>query len=173
MSVNRTIKENKVAVIRDDMKEAGLVVVLEQNGLNADQTLALRRAGYAEDVKMCVAKNSLVKIALKEAGLDGLDQYLKGPTMLAFSKDEVAAAKITANFAKDNKDSLKILAAAMNGQILDHSGAMALAALPSLDELRGKLVGLLQAPATKIAGVLQAPAGQLARVMAAKSKQAA
>jgi large subunit ribosomal protein L10 len=172
MSVNRTLKEDKVASYTEAMEGAGLVVVLRQNSLNADQTLALRRAGHEQGVAILVAKNSLVKIALKEAGLEGLDPYMQGQTMLAFSEDAVTAAKVAANFAKENKDGLILMAAAMNGQILDQQGAMALATLPSLDELRGKLIGLLQAPATKVAGVLQAPAGQLARVMAAKAKAA-
>lgn len=172
MSVNRTLKEGKVASYTEAMEGAELVVVLKQNSLNADQTLALRRAGHEQGVTILVAKNSLVKIALKEAGLEGLDPYMQGQTMLAFSEDAVTAAKVAANFAKENKDGLILMAAAMNGQILDQQGAMALATLPSLDELRGKLIGLLQAPATKVAGVLQAPAGQLARVMAAKAKAA-
>jgi len=171
ISDNRKGKEKKVAALKD-VAEAQLVVVVESKGLNADQTLALRRAMRAAGVTMKVEKNTLVKRAIKNTVLEGLDPFMKGPTALAYSKDPVAAAKVAAEFAKKS-DKFKILGASMGGQILDAKGAMALATLPSLDELRGKIVGLLLAPATKIAGVLQAPAGQLARVVSAHSKQAA
>jgi len=171
MNVNRKNKEQKIDGL-SGIKEAGLVVVVQQTGLTADQTLALRRSLRAAGVTMRVEKNTLVKLAIKDTALAGLEAYMKGPTALCYSKDPVTAAKVAAEFAKKN-DKFKLIAAAMGDQILDAKGAMALASLPSLDELRGKLVGLLVAPATKIAGVLQAPAGQLARVMSARSKQAA
>ncbi len=171
MSENRKKKEAKVGGL-SDLSEAGLVVVVEQQGLNADQTLALRRAMRAAGVTMKVEKNTLVKRAIKDTSLAGLEQFMKGPTALCYSQDPVAAAKVAAEFAKKN-DKFKLIGAAMGDQILDAKGAMALATLPSLDELRGKIVGLLVAPATKIAGVLQAPAGQIARVVSAHAKQAA
>ncbi len=171
MSENRKKKETKVGGL-GAVKEANLVVVVQQTGLTADQTLALRRAMRAAGVTMKVEKNTLVKLALKGTHLEGLEPFMKGPTALCYSKDPVAAAKVAAEFAKKN-DKFKLIAAALGEQILDAKGAMALASLPSLDELRGKLVGLLVAPATKIAGVVQAPAGQLARVLSARSKQAA
>ena len=174
MSENRRVKEEKVAAIGSEIKEAGLVVVVEQKGLDADQTLALRRSMRASGVKFKVEKNTLVKLAIKGTELEGLGEYLSGPTALAYSEDAVAAAKVAAEFAKDkaNKDKFKIIGAAMGGKIMDEKGAMQLATMPSLDESRGKLVGLVLAPATKIAGVVQAPAGQLARVISAKSKAA-
>ncbi|MDD5587104.1 MAG: 50S ribosomal protein L10 [Alphaproteobacteria bacterium] len=172
MSTNREAKEKLVDVLGKDVKDAGLLVIVQQNGLNASQTLELRRAMRAAGVTMKVGKNTLTRRAIKGTALEGLMPYLKGPTALAFSKDPVAAAKVAAEFAKKN-DKLKIVAAAMGNKILDAKGAMVLATLPSLDELRGKMIGLILAPATKIAGVLQAPAGQLARVMSARSKQAA
>jgi len=172
MSANREAKEKKVAALAESFKGANLMVVLQQFGLNADQTLELRRKMREAGVKLQVGKNTLVKRAIKGTRLEGLGKYLAGPTALAFSGDPVAAARIAAEFAKKN-DKLKIVAAAMSDQILDAKGTMALATLPSLDELRGKLIGLIMAPATRIAGVLQAPAGQLARVMAERGKQAA
>lgn len=172
MSENRKAKEGLVSTFGEDLKEAELVVVVQQNGLNADQTLALRRAMHAAGVTMKVAKNTLVKRAIADTALAGLEPFMKGPTALCYSRDPVTAAKIAAEFAKKN-DKLKIVAAAMGDQILDAKAALALASLPSLNELRGTIVGLLVAPATKIAGVLQAPAGQLARVLSARSKQAA
>jgi len=171
MSSNRKIKEQKVENL-SGLTEAGLVAVVEQTGLTASQTLELRRAMRAAGVVMKVEKNTLVKLAIEGTHLAGLVPFMKGPTALCYSKDPVAAAKVAAEFAKKNKK-FRLIGAALGDQILDEAGAMALATLPSLDELRGKLVGLLLAPATKIAGVLQAPAGQLARVMSAKSQQEA
>jgi large subunit ribosomal protein L10 len=171
ISDNRKGKEKKVDALKG-IKEAELVVVVHQEKLNADQTLALRRAARAAGVTLKVEKNTLVKLALKDTELAGLIPFMKGPTALAYSKDPVAAAKVAAEFAKKN-DTFKIIGASMGGKILAAKETMTLATLPSLDELRGKLVGLLLAPATKIAGVLQAPAGQLARVVSAHSKQAA
>ncbi|MDD3182350.1 MAG: 50S ribosomal protein L10 [Alphaproteobacteria bacterium] len=172
LSDNRKAKEQQVQAFEAEIKAAQLVVVLVQNGLDADQTLALRRAMRAAGVKLKVGKNTLVKLAIKDSVLAGLEPYMKGPTALAYSADPVAAAKVAAEFAKKN-DKLKLVAAVMGDQVLDAAGTMALATLPSLDELRGKLVGLLVAPATKIAGIVQAPAGQLARVISAYSKTAA
>ncbi len=172
MSANRAAKQKLVDALGAEIKDVGLLVVVQQNGLNADETLDLRRKMRAAGVTLKVGKNTLVKRAIKDTKLEGLAQFMKGPTALAFSKDPVAAAKVAAEFAKKN-EKLKIVGAVMGDQLLDAKGAMALATLPSLDELRGKLVGLLVAPATKIACVLQAPAGQLARVMGARAKQAA
>lgn len=172
MSENRKVKEQLVSAFGEEIKGAELVVVVQQNGLDADQTLTLRRAMRAAGVTMKVGKNTLVKRVIEGTSLAGLQPYMKGPTALCFSEDPVAAAKVAAEFAKKN-DKFKLVAAALGDQILDAKGAMALASLPSLNELRGKLVGLLVAPATKIACVVQAPAGQLARVLSARSKQAA
>jgi len=171
-SVNKAAKQKLIDALGGEVKGAELLVIVQQNGLNADETLDLRRKMRAAGVTYKVGKNTLVKRAIKGSKLEELTKFLKGPTALAFSKDPVAAAKIAAEFSKKN-DKLQIIAAAMGDQILDGKATKALASLPSLDELRGKIVGLLLAPATKIAGVLQAPAGQLARVMAARAKQAA
>ena len=171
LSANRVAKENKVSVFGEEVKEAGIVVVTQQLGLNADQTRNLRVAFHKEDVGFKVGKNTLMKLAIKGTKLAGLEQMLSGPTALAFSKDPIAAARVAVDFAKKN-DKLKIVGAVMGDQILNEAQTRTLASLPSLDVLRGKLIGLLMAPATKIAGVLQAPAGQLARVFAARAKQA-
>ena len=117
-----------------------------------------------------VAKNRLAKIALQGAEIGDIADLLKGPTCLAYSDDPIAAAKIAVEYAKGN-DKLVILGGAMGSSVLDADGVKALAALPSLDELRGKLVGLIQAPATKIAQIVQEPGGQLARVIHAKANQ--
>lgn len=172
MSANKAIKEQAVSGLSAEIAAAELVVVLQQNGLNADETLDFRRQMRAAGVSAKVGKNTLIKLAIKGTKIEALSGFLKGPTVLAYSKDPIAAAKAAAEFAKKN-EKLKIVGASMNGNLLDAKNTMALATLPSLNELRGKLVGLLVAPATRIAGVLQAPAGQLARVMAAKAKQSA
>jgi large subunit ribosomal protein L10 len=169
-SANRVEKEKAVTAIGGDVQDAGIVVVTQQLGLNADETRQLRVQFHKENVGYKVGKNTLVKLALKGTKLAGLEKMLRGPTALAYSKDPIAAAKVAVEFAKKN-DKLKIIGAAMGDQILSEAETKTLASLPSLDQLRGKIIGLLQAPATKIAGVLQAPAGQLARVFAARAKQ--
>jgi large subunit ribosomal protein L10 len=117
-----------------------------------------------------VAKNRLAVRALKGTPIEGIAHLFKGPTGIAVSDDPVAASKVAAAYAKDN-EKLVILGGSVGTTALDAAGVKALASLPSLDALRGKIVGLLQAPATKIAGVLQAPGGQLARVISAYSKK--
>ena len=172
LSANQAKKKDQVDDFGQDLQQAELVVVLQQSGLNADETLDMRRQMRAGGVSARVGKNTLVKLAIKGTKHEGISVLLKGPTLLAYSKDPIAAAKVAAEFAKKN-DKLKIVGAAMNGNILDAKNTLALATLPSLDELRGKIVGLLVAPATRIAGVLQAPAGQLARVLSARGRQEA
>ncbi|MFN9375858.1 MAG: 50S ribosomal protein L10, partial [Novosphingobium sp.] len=119
-----------------------------------------------------VSKNSLAKLAIVDTDYAGIGELLTGPVALGTSVDPVAAAKIIVEFAKTN-DKLEIVGGAMGSQVLDEAGIRALAAMPSLDELRAKLIGLVQAPATKIAQVVTAPAGKLARVFGAYAKEAA
>ena len=171
-SPNRVAKEQRVTALDQDIKESELIVVTHQLGLNADQTRALRIEMRKNGVGLKVEKNKLVKHAIKNTKFAGLEKFLTGPTALAYSKDPIAAAKVAVDFAKKN-DKFKIVGGVMGDQLLEAAQINALAALPSLNQLRAKLVGLLQAPATKIAGVLQAPAGQLARVLSARSRQEA
>ncbi len=170
LSANRLGKEDSVADVKQGLEGSELIVVTQQLGLNADQTRSLRIEMRKNGVGLKVAKNTLVKHAIKGTKFEALEKFLKGPTALAFSKDPIAAAKASAEFAKKT-DKFKIIGAIMGGKILEEAEVKALATLPSLDQLRGKIVGLLQAPATKIAGILVAPAGQLARVISAKSKK--
>jgi large subunit ribosomal protein L10 len=169
-SANRASKEKLVSTLGDDVKNAGLVVVTQQLGLNADETRNLRGQFFKENVGFKIGKNTLVKIAIKGTRIAALEKFLHGPTALAYSKDPIAAAKVAAEFSKKN-DKFKILGAVMGDQLLEADQVKALASLPSLDQLRGKIIGLIMAPATKIAGVLQAPAGQLARVLSARGRQ--
>ena len=171
-SANRRNKEKLVEALGVELNGTELVVVTQQVGLNADETRNLRVQLRKESVGLKVSKNKLVKHAIKGTKIEGLEKYLRGPTALAYSKDPIAAAKATVEFAKKNAK-FKIIGGVMGDQVLDATQVQALASLPSLDQLRGKLIGLLLAPATKIAGVLQAPAGQLARVLSARSKQEA
>jgi large subunit ribosomal protein L10 len=171
-SPNRVAKEQRVTAFDEEIKASGLVVVTHQFGLNADQTRSLRVEMRKNGVGLKVEKNKLIKHAIKGTRFEALDKFLTGPTALAYSRDPIAAAKSAVDFSKKN-DKFKIVGGVMGDQVLEAAQVVALAALPSLDQLRAKLVGLLQAPATKIAGILQAPAGQLARVLSARSRQEA
>ncbi|MBM3557114.1 MAG: 50S ribosomal protein L10, partial [Alphaproteobacteria bacterium] len=159
--MDRNQKAETVATVNRALKGAQSVVVAHYAGLNAAEVFDLRRRVREAGAAIKVAKNRLVKRALEGTAFVTMGDLLKGPTALTYSKDPVAAAKVCVEYARKN-DKLVILGGAMAGTRLDAEGIKALASLPSLDELRGKIVGLLQAPATKIAGVLQAPAGQLA-----------
>lgn len=161
--MNRTEKKEAVSGLNQAFQGSDLVIITHNNGLNASQTDALRRTTRDAGVACRVAKNSLAQIAVKGTPFEGLAEMLKGPTVLLLANDPVAGAKAAAGFAKDNP-SFVIVGGAMSGTVLDEKGINTLATLPSLDQLRGKLIGLIQAPATKIAGVVQAPAGQLARL---------
>jgi large subunit ribosomal protein L10 len=143
-----------------------IVVVAHYSGLNVAQMTTLRGRMREAGASLKVAKNRLVKLALKDTDVEHISDLFEGPTVIAYSDDPVAAPKVAAEFAKTHQN-LVILGGAMGRTSLDAKGVQALATLPSLDELRAKLVGMIKTPATRIAGVLQAPAGQLARVFAA------
>ncbi|MGI4798026.1 MAG: 50S ribosomal protein L10 [Janthinobacterium lividum] len=164
--MNRTEKHEFVTSLASVFAETSMVVVTQNKGLTVAEVSDLRRKMRVGGATFKVAKNRLAVLALEGSSFDGIAPMLKGPTALAWSKDPVAAAKIAVDFAKTN-DKLVILGGALGSQTLDAAGVKALADLPSLDTLRGRLVGMLQTPATRIASVLQAPAGQLARVFGA------
>jgi large subunit ribosomal protein L10 len=168
------VEKAKKAEVVEDLKsvfaESGSVVVAHYSGMTVAQMGDLRSRARAVGASFKVAKNRLAVRALKGTAIEGISHLFKGPTGIAFSKDPVAASKVIAAYAKEN-DKLVILGGSVGAQALDVNGVKALAELPSLDALRGKLLGLILAPATKIAGVVQAPAGQLARVIGAYSKK--
>ncbi len=171
--MDRSQKTEAVAELNRTFNEVGVVVVTRNLGLTVAQSTQLRTKMRDAGASYRVSKNKLAKIALEGTDYAGLADLLTGPTALATSTDPVAAAKAAIEFAKTN-DKLEIVGGAMGTQLLDAEGVKALASLPSLDELRGKIVGLLVAPATKLATVTQAPAAQLARVLSAyASKEAA
>lgn len=171
--MDRTQKAELVSELNTVFGEVGVVVVTRNLGLTVAQSTALRQKMREAGASYKVAKNRLAKIALKDTDYEGIGDLLTGPTALATSGDPVAAAKVAVEFAKTN-EKLEIVGGAMGSVVLDAEGVKALASMPSLDELRAKLVGLIQAPATKLATVTQAPAAQLARVFGAyASKEAA
>jgi large subunit ribosomal protein L10 len=168
--VDRAQKEAAVAGLNQTLGGVNLVVVTHQTGLTVYESMTLRRKVREAGASFKVTKNRLTRLALEGTKFQALQSLMTGPTALAFSEDPVAAAKVCVEFAKQN-EKLTIIGGALGERLLDVNGVQALAKLPSLDELRGRLIGLVQAPATKVAGVLQAPAGQLARVISAYGSQ--
>jgi large subunit ribosomal protein L10 len=166
MAMDRAQKSEQVAELNRTLNETSVVVVTRNLGMTVAQSTALRVKMRDAGASYKVTKNSLARIAAEGTPYTTLHDLLVGPTALSTSVDPVAAAKIVVEFAKTN-DKLEIIGGAMGDTVLDVNGVKALAALPSLDELRAKILGLLAAPATKVASVLQAPAGQLARVFGA------
>jgi large subunit ribosomal protein L10 len=168
--VDRAAKRELIDQLHGVFDDTGVVVVAHNTGMVAAQSAEFRRVVKDAGGSVKVAKNKLVQLAIKDTATADISDLLKGPTILAFSKDPIAAAKATVAYAKGN-DKLVILGGAMGKTVLDAKGVKALAELPSLDELRAKLIGLLNAPATKIARTVKEPGGQLARVIQAKASQ--
>ena len=164
--MDRAGKKELVTALNTAFKATNVVVVAHYSGLTVAQMQNLRRQMKHAGAAVKVAKNRLAKIALDGTDVATIMPLLKGPTLIAFSGDPVAAPKVAVDFAKTN-NRLVILGGAMGKTALNPDGVKALAALPSLDELRAKMVGLIQAPATKLARLLNAPASQLARVVQA------
>ncbi|MBT4082854.1 MAG: 50S ribosomal protein L10 [Alphaproteobacteria bacterium] len=159
-------KRELVTELNAVFNDAASVVVTQYSGLSVTEITDLRNQMRAAGANFKVTKNRLTRLALADTPYAGLADMFTGPTAIAFSEDVVAPAKVAVDYAKKN-EKLVVVGGAMGENVLDVAGVKALASLPSLDELRGKIVGLLQAPATKVAGVVQAPASQLARVMGA------
>ena len=164
--MDRAAKSDAVATLNDFLSKTSVVVVAHYAGLTVAQFQKLRREMKANGATVKVAKNRLAKIALEGTDVASISPLLKGPTLIAYSSDPVAAPKVAVAFAKDH-DKLVILGGAMGTTALNPDGVKALATMPSLDELRAKIVGLVQAPATKLAQLTNAPAGKLARVVKA------
>ena len=164
--MDRSQKADAVAQLSDVFNQAGVVVVTRNLGLTVAQSTELRTKMREAGASYQVAKNRLAKLALKDTDYEGIDEFLTGPTALGYSEDPVAAAKAVVEFAKTT-DKIEIVGGSMGATKLDEAGVKALASMPSLDELRGKIVGLVNAPATKIAQVVNAPAAKLARVFGA------
>jgi large subunit ribosomal protein L10 len=167
--LDRTEKREFVASLATVFANTSMVVVTRNQGLTVAEVTDLRRKMRAAGATFKVAKNRLAMLALDGTRFDGIKPMLKVPTALAWSMDPVAVAKTAVDFAKTN-EKLVLIGGALGAQTLDASGVKALADLPSLDILRGRLLGMLSTPATRIAGVLAAPGAQIARVLAAYAK---
>jgi large subunit ribosomal protein L10 len=168
--VNRNEKAELIETLQSTLSEAAAVVVTHQTGLTVAESSDLRGRMREAGAGFKVTKNRLTKIALQGTKYEDISDLFTGPTAMGTSADPVAAAKVLVNFAKEN-DKLTVIGGSLDGKVLDKAGVEALAKLPSLDELRAKLVGLLNAPATQVARVAQAPAAKLARVIQARADQ--
>ena len=169
--MDRAQKQELTASLHQDLSDTVCVVITHQTGLSVDEVTQLRRQMRSAGARYRVTKNRLVRRALEGTPFVQLAPLFTGPTAIAFSQDPVAAAKAAVEYANRNAK-LTIVGGGLSGQLLDEAGVKALATLPSLDELRGKIIGLINAPATKLAALLQTPGGQLARVLAAHAEAA-
>lgn len=165
--MDRLQKREFVRELNEVFNNTSAVIVTHYSGLDVQEITDLRAQMRSAGASFKVTKNRLTRLALDGTPYSPISSLFNGPTAIAYSDDPVAPAKVAMDFAKRNEN-LIVLGGAMGATALDFNGVRALASLPSLDELRGKIIGLVQAPGTKIAGVLQAPAGQLARLMSAK-----
>ena len=168
--MNRQEKAELIETLQTTLNGSTTVVVAHQVGMTVAESSDLRAKMREAGAGFKVTKNRIAKLALNDTPHTALESLFTGPTAIGTSADPVAAAKVLVEFAKDN-NKLTIVGGSMDGKSLDKAGVEALAKLPSLDELRGKLVGILQAPAAKLARVAQAPAGKVARVIKARSDQ--
>jgi len=168
--LDRTEKREFVAGLNAALAATTMIVVTRNQGLTVAEATDLRRRMRAAGATFRIAKNRLTHLALEGTRFDGLKPLLKGPTALAWAQDPVAVAKAAVEFARTN-EKLVLIGGALGPRTLDATGVRALAELPSLDVLRGRLVGMIATPATRIAGVLQAPGGQLARVFGALARK--
>lgn len=164
--MDRAQKAESIEALKGVFDGAGAVVVTHYLGLTVAEMTDLRGRLRQEGAKLKVVKNRLVQKALGDSVSEAGHALFKGPVAIAYADDPVSAAKVSAQYAKEN-DKFALIGGLMGETVLDEKGVKALASLPSLDQLRASLIGLINAPATKIAGVVQAPAGQLARVVGA------
>ena len=170
--MDRNEKQEVVSTFRQVFQNSAIVVVTHYTGMTVGEMTDLRGRMRKAGANYKVTKNRLTRIALEDTTFKPLADLFTGPTGIAFSTDPVAAAKVAVDYAKDN-EKFVILGGAFNGQLLDVKGVTTLAELPSLDELRAKLVGMISTPATRIAGIMAAPAGQVARVIGAYANKEA
>jgi large subunit ribosomal protein L10 len=166
--MDRSQKEELVLTVRDTLQKSASVIVARQTGITVAEATQLRRDMRGAGAEFRVLKNTLAQIAVQGTPLEGIRPYLQGPTALGYSQDPVAAAKVLSKFAEKN-NKLSIVGGFLDGQVLDAAGVKALANLPSLDELRSKLIAVISAPATKLAILAKEPAARVARVLGARS----
>ncbi len=168
--MNRAEKQASIESVNATLNKANIALVVHNNGLTVAQMDELRRKMREAGAEFKVSKNRLAKIAAKDTKFEQISDLFKGPAAIATSVDPVSVAKGLVDFAKTN-EKLVIIGGAYGEQKLDVKAIEALSKLPSLDQLRGKIIGLLQAPAQRIASILQVPGGQVARVIAAKARK--
>lgn len=166
----RSEKPEVVEEIVSIYKESPSVIIAHYHGLTVSEVNSLRESLKSKDAGFKVVKNTLAKIAANKVGLDDIVNLFSGPTAIAYSKEPVEMAKLVVNFAKTNEN-LKIIGGIVDNQVLNEYSIKELSKLPSLNELRSKIIGLLQAPATKLAGVIQAPSASLSRVIQAHASK--
>ena len=166
----RAEKLEIVESLRGVFADAGVVVVTHFQGMNVADLTELRQGMRDAGATFRVTKNRLAKIALAETSFGPMSDLFTGPTAIAYSADPVSAPKAAVDFAKKN-EKLVILGGGLDGNLLSAEQVKALASLPSLDELRAKIIGMISTPAQRIASVLQAPGGQVARVISAHAEQ--
>lgn len=168
--MERNEKQGLITELNGVLSQAGAVVVVHYDGLTVAEITALRAQMRELGASLKVTKNRLTRLALKGTEYEGIADLFTGPTAIGYSDDVVAPAKAIVEFAKKN-EKLRILGGGMGSTVLDENGVKALATMPSLDELRGKIIGVISAPAQKLAAITQAPAGQVARVIGAYSEK--
>lgn len=168
--MNREEKAELIKKLNSTFNNAGVVVVTHQSGLTVEESTDLRVKMREVGARYQVAKNRIVKLALKDTKYENIIDLFSGPTAIAVSEDPVSAPKIIFKFAKEN-DKLSIIGGGLDGKTLSVDEVKQLASLPSLDELRGKLVGLIKSPSQKLASVAVAPANKLVNVLHAKANQ--
>lgn len=168
--MDRSQKTEIIKQLQEKLSKASLVVVTQQSGLTADQTFSLRTQIRHAGAEYKVTKNSLTKLAIVDTSYGSLDQYLNGVTALAYSEDPIAAAKVAVEYAKKN-DNFKIICGVLNGEFLEMSAIQELAEVPSLEELRARIAGLLQSPATQLIATIQAAGGRVVQTLSAFSEK--
>lgn len=171
MTMRQPEKNKLIESVNSGLKSSQVLLVSHYKGLTVAEMSDLRKRARDVGARLQVTKNLLAKRAIKDTEFEAAEPMLKGQTVLAFSKDPVSAAKCLVDYAKTN-EKLVVIGGVFSNQTLDVKAIEALSKLPSLDELRAKIIGMLKTPATRIASVLQAPGGQVARVIAAKAKKA-
>ena len=167
--MKRSEKKEFVQKLKEEIDTSSSVIVTHYSGLTVDESDQLRSEMRNNGAKFKVTKNRLTKLALKQTQFKDLADLFIGPTAIAYSDDPVAPAKVAASFEKKLKK-FKIIGGAYDGEMIDIEKINFLATLPSMDELRGKIVGLISAPAQKIASIVKEPAGQMARLVSTKSE---
>lgn len=165
----RQEKESFVSHIREELTNSSIVIAVNRSsGITVEEITKLRKDMHKAEASFKILKNTLARIAIKDSTLDSIEKYLEGPTGFAYSNNPVGLAKAISEFAKAN-EKLTVLGGVMDGKAISVNTINELASLPSMDELRAKIIGLLTAAASKIVRTVKEPSARVARVIAAKS----